>query len=217
MRLPPRRREERLIDWPLLVRAYLWLGVLEAVAAMAAFFFVLVRGGWEYGQMPGATDPLYLQATTACLAAIVVMQVANVFLCRSATRSVFATGLLGNALIILGVMLEIAFLLLINYTPWANSLLGTAPIGEEVRCCIPFAAGMFLLEELRKWLARRRLLKLFSQPRASPQDNCRKQTIAEATRFRHILRLIETVKRRAKRLAGCDFRRRDRGSSPWLS
>ena len=102
---------------------------------------------------------MYLHATTACLSAIIVMQIVNVFLCRSATRSVFATGLFGNALIILGVISEIVIVLLINYTPWGNSLLGTAPIGEQVwGFLIPFAAGMFLLEELRKWLARKRLL-----------------------------------------------------------
>ena len=103
-------------------------------------------------------DPLYLQATTACLTAIVVMQIVNVFLCRSATRSVFSTGLLGNALIILGVTWEIALLILINYTPWGNSLLGTAPVGERVWAfIIPFAAGLFVLEEVRKALARKRM------------------------------------------------------------
>jgi hypothetical protein len=59
---------------------------------------------------------------------------------------------------ILGVLFEVAILLLINYTPWANSLLGTAPFGAEVWIfMLPFAAAMFLLEELRKWLARKRL------------------------------------------------------------
>ncbi len=159
MRRPPRPQGERLMDWPLAFRAYLFLGLIEAVAAMAAFFFVLIGAGWEYGQDLAAQDPVYLQATTACLSTIIVMQIVNVFLCRSATRSVFSTGLLGNALIIYGVMSEIAVVLLINYTPWGNSLLGTAPIGEGVWVfVIPFAAGMFILEELRKWLARRRLL-----------------------------------------------------------
>lgn len=79
-----------------------------------------------------ANDPVYLQATAACLSAIIVMQIVNVFLCRSATRSVLSTGLLGNPLIILGVISEITILLLISYTPWGNSLLGTAPVGEKV-------------------------------------------------------------------------------------
>jgi calcium-translocating P-type ATPase len=161
MRRPPRPQGERLMNWPLAFRAYLFLGLIEAAAAMAAFFFVLYGAGWKYGQNLSATDPVYLQATTACLSAIILMQIANVFLCRSATQSVFSTGLFGNALIIVGVISEIAILLLINYTPWGNSLLGTAPIGQKVwGFVVPFATGMLVLEELRKWLARRRLLRL---------------------------------------------------------
>ena len=159
MRNPPRPQVERLMNWPLAFRVYLFLGLIEAGAAMAAFFFVLNGAGWRYGQPLAAEDPVYLQATTACLSTIIVMQIVNVFLCRSATRSVVSTGFLGNALIILGVMSEMVILLLINYTPWGNALLGTAPIGHEVwGFVIPFATGMFILEELRKWLVRKRLL-----------------------------------------------------------
>ncbi len=163
MHCPPRPHGERLMNWPLAFRAYLYLGLIEAAGAMAAFFFVLNSAGWKYGQNLAANDPVYLEATTACLSAIIVMQIVNVFLCRSPTRSLFATGLRGNALIIIGVISEIIILLLIAYTPWGNSLLGTAPVGEKVwRVIVPFAIGMFLLEELRKWLARRRLLRGYS-------------------------------------------------------
>ena len=49
-------------------------------------------------------------------------------------------------------------LLWINYSAWGNALLATAPIGAAVWGFIaPFAIGMFALEELRKWLARKRL------------------------------------------------------------
>jgi calcium-translocating P-type ATPase len=159
MRRPPRPQSERLMNWALASRAYLFLGLIEAAAAMAAFFFVLDGAGWRYGQNLAVHDPVYLQATTACLSTIILMQIVNVFLCRSATRSVFSTGLLGNPLIVLGVMLEIAMLLLINYTSWGNALLGTGPVGGAVwGLVIPFGAAMFILEELRKWMARRRLL-----------------------------------------------------------
>jgi len=155
MQRPPRSHGERLLNAPLALRACLFLGPIEAAAAMAAFFFVLHRAGWTYGQDLAAQDPRYLQASTACLSAIIVMQVVNVFLYRSVTRSIFSTGVLGNWLILSGVLLEIAVLLLINYSPWANSLLGTAPIAGSVWLfIIPFAAGMLILEELRKWRAR---------------------------------------------------------------
>jgi calcium-translocating P-type ATPase len=171
MRNPPRPQGERLMNWPLAFRAYLFLGLIEASAAMAAFFFVLNGAGWRYGQPLAADDPVYLQATTACLSTIIVLQIVNVFLCRSATRSVFSTGLFGNSLMIVGVLFEVAILLLINYSPWGNSLLGTAPIGGDVWLfMLPLAAGMFLLEELRKWLARKRLVRRSCRSAASAGD-----------------------------------------------
>jgi calcium-translocating P-type ATPase len=159
MMRPPRPQGERLMNWPLAFRAYLFLGLIEAFAAMAAFFFVLQRGGWHYGQNLAAQNMVYLEATTACLSTIIVMQIVNVFMCRSATRSVFSTGLLGNPLILWGVGTELAAVLLLNFTPWGNSFLGTVPLAGPVWLFImPFAAGLFVLEEGRKWLGRRRLL-----------------------------------------------------------
>jgi len=158
MKEPPRSRDERLLNFPLIARAYLWLGLMQATAAMAAFFFVLNSGGWQHGQTLAPTDPLYLRATTACLCAIVVMQVANVFLCRSRRQSLFGFGLLSNPLILWGLMVEVTLILLITYTPWGNRVFGTAPIPPAVWIFIlPFALGALALEELRKWIVRRTL------------------------------------------------------------
>jgi calcium-translocating P-type ATPase len=155
MRRPPRPRTERLLNAALLARAYLWLGMLEAIAALAAYFFVLDAGGWRYGEALSPHDPLYLQATTACLAAIVVMQVANVFLCRDPVRSAFSLGLVSNRLILWGIAFELALLAAIVYTPWGQALFGTAALPLEVWLyALPFAAAMLALEEGRKLLQR---------------------------------------------------------------
>ncbi|OGA51996.1 MAG: ATPase [Betaproteobacteria bacterium RIFCSPLOWO2_12_FULL_62_58] len=156
MHRPPRPRSERLLTWPLVARAYLFLGVLEAVAAIAAFLFVMTNNGWEYGAPVARDVPFYLEATAACLAAIVVMQVANVFLCRHPRQSAFAFGLRSNKLIGWGLCLELALLAAIIYTPLGNRIFSTAPLDAEAWTFIlPFAAAMLLLEEGRKWLVRR--------------------------------------------------------------
>ncbi len=113
-----------MLNLPLALRAYLFLGLIEAAAAMAAYFYVLLDGGWHFGQNLAPTDPLYLRATTACLSAIIVMQIVNVFLCRSSVRSVFSIGFIDNRLILWGVLLELAFLLLINYSRLGQHDLG---------------------------------------------------------------------------------------------
>jgi magnesium-transporting ATPase (P-type) len=151
MQRPPRPAREPLVTWPLLARAYLWLGMLQAAASMAVFFFVLHHGGWRYGEMPSATDPLYLQATTACLAAIVVAQVVNVFLCRHSRESALRFRLADNPLLLAGIAVEVALILAIVYTPVGNAAFGTRALPPEPWfLMIALALGIGLLEELRK-------------------------------------------------------------------
>jgi magnesium-transporting ATPase (P-type) len=155
MREPPQSRAQRLLSNGLLVRAFLFLGPLEAVAAMAAFFFVLHGNGWTYGEALARDAPLYLQATTATLAAIIVMQAVNVFLCRDAERSTLAGGLAVNPVILLRVAVEFGLIAFIAYTPWGNRLLGSAPLDWRLWVfLLPFAIAMLLLEEGRKGLVR---------------------------------------------------------------
>ncbi len=153
MQEPPRSTRERLLDFRLIALAYLWLGPMQAVAAMAAFFFVLDRGGWSYGQVMAAQDPLYLQATTACLMAIVVMQVANLFICRSLGRPGFTVNISANRLIAAGITVELGLMAIIAYTPFGNLVFGTAPIPVAAWLfVIPFALCMLALEAGRKWI-----------------------------------------------------------------
>jgi calcium-translocating P-type ATPase len=154
MNRPPRAAGERLLTWGIISRAYLFLGVLEASAAMAAFFFVLHRAGWHYGEAMSKSNPAYLEATTACLVAIVVAQVVNVFLCRHPRKSSLSFGILSNPLILVGIGVEMALILAIVYTRPGNWLFGTAPIGiAPWLFAVPFAIAMWALEELRKaWL-----------------------------------------------------------------
>ena len=156
MQRPPRARSERLLSWSLLARAYLFLGVLEAAAAMTVFFFVLHAAGWQYGETLATTAPLYLQATTACLATIVMTQVMNVFLCRHPLKSSLAFRLFSNPLILLGIAAELGLLLFIAYTPAGNWLFGTAPVGAEIWLAgMALAVLMGIAEEARKaWLRR---------------------------------------------------------------
>jgi magnesium-transporting ATPase (P-type) len=156
MTRPPRAASARLLNLAVGLRAYLFLGLIEAGAGLAAFFQVLYRGGWHYGTDLSVTDPLYREATTACLAAIVVLQIVNVMLCRSSVRSIASTGILGNSLILWGIVWEVGLLALIAYTPWGNAFFGTAPLSIETwAALLPWAAGMLALEELRKYLVRR--------------------------------------------------------------
>jgi calcium-translocating P-type ATPase len=150
---PPRPRNERLLNWPMILRAYLFLGLLEAAAAMAVYFLVLQDSNWSWGEQLASSDPVYLQATTACLGAIILMQVFNVFLCKTPERSLFGAGNFTNHLLLWGVAFEVTIILAIVYTPWGHFIFGTAPIALSVWLfMLPCAVGMLLLEEVRKWV-----------------------------------------------------------------
>lgn len=45
-----RSHQELLIDWRLLVRAYLFLALLEAAASITIYFLVLHSGAWHCGK-----------------------------------------------------------------------------------------------------------------------------------------------------------------------
>jgi sodium/potassium-transporting ATPase subunit alpha len=109
-----------------------------------------------------------MQATTACLAAIVMAQVVNVFLCRHPEEPALRFRLRDNPLLLAGLAAEIALIVAIVYTPVGNAAFGTRPLAAEPwLLMIALALGIGLLEELRKRLralARARL----SGPAASP-------------------------------------------------
>ena len=115
---------------------------------MAAFFFVLGAAGGATASRSRDSIPFYVRATTAFLVAIVVMQIANVFLCRSPHLSIFTLGPLINRLDLGGVLLEIGLILLIVYTGPGNSIFDFAPVSPAAwLLALPFALAMIILEE----------------------------------------------------------------------
>lgn len=151
MRQPPRDRKQRLLSTDLLLRAYGFLGPIQAIGALAAFFFVLNLGGWRYPEQLASEDPLYLSATTSCLTAIVAMQAVNVFLCRSDRESAFATGIFDNRLILAGVAVEASAMFMIANVAWTQKIFGTAPVPlAAIGVILSGAFTLFLLDESRK-------------------------------------------------------------------
>lgn len=127
MDIPPRPRTERLLNAPMLLRTYLFLGAIEAMVAMGGFFLYLYSNGWTWGTHLDWSSPLYKEATTVTFAGIVLAQVANVFACRSDRLSITRLGWSTNQLILWGILTELAILVIIAYTPIGNGLFGTSP------------------------------------------------------------------------------------------
>jgi len=157
MTLPPRSRSERLLSPDLLLSSYLLWGLVESAAGFAAYFWVLIRGGWHFGDEILRSDPLYGQAIASFFVAVVICQVANVLVWRTTNQSVLEKGILRNRAVVAGVLAELGLLGVIVETAFGHRVFGTASLPAEVWLVpIPFALAMLGLSELLKALARRR-------------------------------------------------------------
>ncbi|HSQ78340.1 MAG TPA: HAD-IC family P-type ATPase [Nitrospirota bacterium] len=153
---PPRPRNKRLLDLPLLLRAYCFLGPVEAVASMAGFFFIYFVNGWRPGMVMADSGTLYITATTMTLAGIVASQIGNVFACRTERESVFRAGFFANRLVLWGIATEIAIITLLVYAPPLQRIFGLAPLTfKEWGFLLIFPPILLLMEEGRKRIVRR--------------------------------------------------------------
>jgi magnesium-transporting ATPase (P-type) len=160
MEQPPRRRSESIIQAPMLLRAWLFLGVICAALAMAGFFWVLVRAGWAPGDPTGEGHALhhaYEQATTMTFLGMVAGQIGTAFAARTEHASLRSVGVLSNRLLLWGILFELALAALLIYAPPFQSALGTAALDPAmVLFVVPFPFIVWGADELRRWLVRRR-------------------------------------------------------------
>jgi calcium-translocating P-type ATPase len=159
MSRPPHARSEHVINRATMLRAWMFLGLIEATLALAGFFAVLAGGGWSPGDDVGSGSPLhhvYLQATTMTFLGIVACQIGAAFAARTERASLRSVGLLTNPFLLWAVAWEIAFALGLVYVPFANKLLGTAPLGAtQIALLIPFPFVLWGADELRRAIVRR--------------------------------------------------------------
>jgi sodium/potassium-transporting ATPase subunit alpha len=145
-----------IIDRFLLFRGYIFLGFISAVGVLFVYFYVLYKGGWHWGTVLPIDDQLTRQASTATFLGIVIMQIGNVFACRSSHESVFRMGMFSNRLIIIGIAAELILSAFIIYHPFGNMIFGTAPLGLDIwLILLPFSIILLAAEELRKLYVRR--------------------------------------------------------------
>ncbi|NUW38444.1 cation-transporting P-type ATPase [Nonomuraea sp. SMC257] len=160
MRRPPRSRSEGVISASMLLRAWLFLGLIGAALSMAGFFFVLLRAGWHPGVPTGPGSPLhhaYRQATTMTFLGMVAGQVGTAFAVRTERASLRSVGLTSNPLLLWGIAFELALAAVLVYAPPFQALLGTAALTPEMLAfVVPFPLIVWGADEARRWLLRRR-------------------------------------------------------------
>jgi P-type Ca2+ transporter type 2C len=153
---PPRSKNKMLLNIPLLLRAYCFLGPMEAVACMAGFFFIYYQYGWRPGMEMPDSGVVYTTATTMTLAGIVATQIANVFACRTDRESIFRVGFFSNRLVLLGIASELIIVFALVYTPFLQRIFGLAPLSlGEWGFLFAFTPIFFFMAEGRKLIMRK--------------------------------------------------------------
>ena len=159
MSRPPRPRSEGVIRRGMLLRAWVFLGLIEAALVLAGFFFVLLRGGWSPSDPVGsgtALHDVYLQATTMTFLGIVVCQIGTAFAARTDRASLRSIGVLSNRLLLWGILFELIFAAMLVYVPLFQAVFGTAALGPaELVFLLPFPFVVWGADEIRRWLLRR--------------------------------------------------------------
>lgn len=154
---PPRARNAHLMSRTVLWKAFAWYGLIASIISSGAYFFVNHLDGWPTHGL-ATSGSTYVMATTMTLAAIIFCQIAAAMNCRTENASVFKVGLFANRLVWFGIIFEIFLLALLSYTPFLQELFHTGPLALTdwiFLAIIPIP--LFLIEEGRKWLNRRRL------------------------------------------------------------
>jgi magnesium-transporting ATPase (P-type) len=154
---PPRLLREHVITTGLLVRAYLWLGMIQSLAAMLAFYFVYWTHGY-WGQWLDVPNQgvLYRTATTMTLAAVVATQIGNLFAQRTEVASVFKAGFFANRMVWVGIACELTLIVLIVYVPLLQGVFGTAALTvQDWLFLLAWTPALLVADELRKWGIRR--------------------------------------------------------------
>jgi Ca2+-transporting ATPase len=154
---PPRNLKDHVITRDLLLRAYVWLGLPQSIATMAAFYFMYWTNGYwgQWINLPG-DGWLYRAATTMALAAVVCTQIGNVFTQRSERISFFKLPLFNNRLLWIGVASELLLIFGITYLPFLQNFIGTAafPLRNWL-FLFALTPTLLVVDEIRKlWLRR---------------------------------------------------------------
>ena len=160
MQRPPRPRSEGVIQRPMLYRAWIFLGLIEAALVLAGFFYVLWQAGWTSGADVSSGSPLhgaYLEATTMTFAGIVACQIGTAFAARTEHASLRSVGVFSNPMLLWGIASEIVFLAAIVYVPFLQDAFGTAALGlTEIAILATFPLVVWGADELRRAARRRR-------------------------------------------------------------
>ncbi len=167
---PPRPRLQPLLDRPLLIHAFLWLGLIEAILCYVGFTAVYVLSGhaqglgipflatipWPHPFSFISDDIVGRMAQTVFHVGVVMSQVGNVFACRTFKAHNRQQGWFSNPTLLLGVFLELVIIWILIYIPSLALAFDHVALPLSFwPALLLFAPVLYVLEWMRKTFVRR--------------------------------------------------------------
>ncbi|NP_001080440.1 Na+/K+ -ATPase alpha 3 subunit [Xenopus laevis] len=178
-RQPRNPRTDKLVNERLISMAYGQIGMIQALGGFFAYFVILAENGflpshlvgirltWDdrsvndledsYGQQWTYEQRKIVEFTchTAFFVSIVVVQWADVIICKTRRNSVFQQGM-KNKILIFGLFEETALAAFLSYCPGMDIALRMYPLKPSWWfCAFPYSFLIFIYDEIRKLILRR--------------------------------------------------------------
>jgi len=167
MQRPPRRRTQSLVDDKLMLRAFIWLGGIEAVLCYLGFFLVYYLAGYSiiingssimFTGLPSGY--VYILATTVFHAGVVIAQIGNAFACRTESGHVRHMGWFSNPYLLLGIAFEVILIVILIYVAPLADVFNHVPLPLSYWLGLSlFAPLLYGLEWGRKFIMRRIVIR----------------------------------------------------------
>jgi Ca2+-transporting ATPase len=171
MQRPPRTRSHPLLERGLLLRSFLWLGLIEAVLCYAGFFAVYLFSGnahllhlsllnrFHFPVLFTIQGDLEATARAVFLAGVAMAQVGNAFACRTSRARNVQMGWTSNRNLIASIGLTVLIILALIYIPPLARGFNNEPFPPMFWIVLPFYAlviyGMeWIRKSLVRWMAR---------------------------------------------------------------
>ncbi len=169
MEKPPRNKNQPLVTNDLLLRSFLWLGLIEAFLSFLAFFSVYYfSGNWNLLGLPFQPNlpthwlpvnipagMVHITAVTVYHASVVFTQVGNALACRTEKHHIRQLGWFSNRYLIFGILFEILGILVLINVPFIREQFEHTPLPIQywaILFVFPFI--MYSFEWLRKFIVR---------------------------------------------------------------
>jgi sodium/potassium-transporting ATPase subunit alpha len=179
LRRPRNPKEDALVTVKLLSYTYLQIGIIQALAGFFCYFVVFSDSGFlpanlfglrddfedkdlnalkdDYGNEWTYESRLVVQqcAQTSYFTSIVIVQWADLIICKTRILSLFQQGMLKNPTMIQGLFFESCLAVFISYCPGIHVGLKTRPLsGTWWLPAVTFSFLIWIYDEIRKYLMR---------------------------------------------------------------